>query len=91
MCKWCNNIPRPDNLYSEGVSGYIYYSDGYFYTNCGDSYYDMAINYCPNCGKKLELSMVANTPSPKAKGHRVPVGNNVTTWSQLAKYLKEWT
>lgn len=94
MCKWCGKIPQLDNMYEDGVSSDIYYNDGTFYTNCGDSYYDMAINYCPNCGKKLETFMVimGEDECHDSNSHRVRFQKpSLDNWGELADCLKGWT
>lgn len=91
MCKWCDRIPCDDDLYEQDVSREIRYSDGAFYTQCGDFYYDMPLNYCPHCGKRLKLSMIFRRPKARSKGHEIVVGNNGPTWDHLANVLREWT
>ncbi len=94
MCKWCDKIPQTSSMYEDGASLNIYYSDETFYTNCCDSYYDMAIKYCPNCGKKLETSMVImdedechDSTSPRVRLQKSSLDN----WGELADRLKGWT
>lgn len=91
MCKWCDKIPCDDNLWEQGVSSDIRYEDGSFYTHCGDFYLDMPISYCPNCGKRLKLSMIVKSSQVKANDPKISVGNNSLTWGHLARCLREWT
>lgn len=91
MCKWCDKVPCASNQWREDVSNYIYYSGGSFYTSCGDSYYDLPIKYCPNCGRRLKLSTVFRDSQTKSKVSKtIPVATSAT-WGQLTKIIKEWS
>lgn len=62
MCKVCDNIWE-DYCSCKGIT----YNEEFdtFYSQCGDAYYDFPIEYCYECGRKLDKALVKEGGDPE--------------------------